>query len=403
MIEPFQIAIPPEQIEDLRARLRATRFPQGVTDSGGLPLDEVRRLLEHWRDDFDWARQERELNRRRHFRTEIAGLRVHFIHERCARPEAIPLLLLHGWPGSFVEMLEVIPRLAESFHVVVPSLPGYGFSDPAPEPGMSNARIAEMMAELMARLGYPRFAVQGGDWGAGISTWMGLKFPERLLGVHLNYIPGSYVPFVDGEPTAEEEAFLRSRAEWLDQSGAYGRIQGTRPLTLGYALSDSPAGLAAWIVEKFHEWAAPDSRIPDDTLLTNVTLYWVTNTITSSMRLYLESARTPLQLGPGQRVTVPCAVARFPHELPSPPRSWVERGYNLVRWTEMPRGGHFAALEAPDLFARDVTEFLAGLGTDGAGKPRAGWDEAFEAMARQGDEALLDGEGPVPTRWDEEG
>jgi pimeloyl-ACP methyl ester carboxylesterase len=362
MIEPFTIAIPPEQINDLHARLRATRFPLGVTDSGGLPLAEMRRLVEYWLHEFDWPRQERELNRLSHFRTAVDGLRIHFIHASSGRAETIPLLLLHGWPGSFVEMLDVIPRLAESFHVVVPSLSGYGFSDPATEPGMSNALSAERMAELMTRLGYERFAVQGGDWGAGIATWMSLKVPQRIIGLHLNYIPGSYAPFVDGEKTAEEEAFLRSRAEWVEQSGAYGRIQGTRPLTLAYGLGDSQAGLAAWIVEKFREWADPDSRIPLDRLLTNVTLYWVTQTISSSMRLYLESAQTPLQLRQGERVAVPCAIARFPYELPSPPRSWVERGYDVVRWTEMPRGGHFAALEAPDLFARDVTEFLHGIG-----------------------------------------
>ncbi len=361
VLEPFKIAIPPETIDDLRARLRATRWPQGVTDSGGIPLSEMRPLVEHWLHEFDWKRQEEELNRLDHYRATVDGLRLHFIHARCDRAEALPLLLLHGWPGSFVEMLEVIPRLRALFHVVVPSLPGYGFSDPATGPGMSNARIAEMMAVLMSQLGYERFAVQGGDWGAGIATWLALKFPARIAGIHLNYIPGSYAPFVEGEMKPEEEAFLRDRNEWIDQSYAYGRIQGTRPLTLGYALGDSPAGLAAWIAEKFREWKDPFSQIPIDWLLTNVTLYWVTNSIASSMRLYLESSRTPLRLAPGQRLEVPCAVARFPFELPSPPRSWVERGYNVVRWTEMPRGGHFAAMEAPELLAGDVTEFLNGI------------------------------------------
>jgi pimeloyl-ACP methyl ester carboxylesterase len=358
IIEPFSISVPPETIDDLRTRLRATRLPQGVVDSGGIPLSEMRPLLEHWLHEYDWAHHEKELNRLDHYRATLDGLRVHFIHARCVRAEAPPLLLLHGWPGSFLEMLEVLPLLATSFHVVVPSLPGYGFSDPAREPGLSNARIAEMMAALMARLGYERFAVQGGDWGAGIATWLALKFPARVAGIHLNYIPGSYAPFLEGRMTAEEEAFVRQRDEWIERSFAYGQIQRTRPLTLGYALSDSPAGLAAWIVEKFREWADPDSHIGLDALLTNVTLYWVTGSIASSMRLYLESSRTPLQLARGQRVDVPCAVARFPLEMPFPPRSWIERGYDVVRWTEMPRGGHFAAMEAPDLLARDVAEFL---------------------------------------------
>ncbi len=362
-IEPFTLSVPQGLLDDLAARLRATRWPRGVVESGGLPMSEMRPLVEHWLHGFDWRQQERKLNRWEHFQTTIDGARMHFLHARCAKPEAPALLLLHGWPGSFVEFLEALPRLAASCHVVVPSLPGYGFSEPAGEPGMSNARIAERMAALMAALGYERFAVQGGDWGAGIATWMALQDPARVAGIHLNYIPGSYAPFVEGAKTPEEEAFLRQKAEWGESAGAYGHIQRTWPLTLGYGLGDSPAGLAAWIVEKFREWADPESHLALDALLTNVTLYWVTGTIASSMHLYLESVATPLALARGRRVAVPCAVARFPFEMPFPPRAWIERGYDVVRWTEMPRGGHFAAMEAPDLLARDVLEFLSGLGT----------------------------------------
>lgn len=361
MTEPFEITVPDAALDDLQARLAATRWPAGVTDAGGLPLAELQALVRYWREGFDWRRQERRIGAFHHFRALVGGLGVHFLHERSPEPGALPLLLLHGWPGSFVEMLAVVPLLAGPFHVVVPSLPGYGFSDPPAAPGMSNARMADLFVELMAALGYQRFAVQGGDWGAGIATWLARKHPDRLVGMHLNYIPGSYAPSVGDDLTPEEAAFRRASDEWVTEFGAYGHLQKTRPLTLAYALGDSPAGLAAWIVEKFREWADPASELPLDDLLANVTLYWLTNTIGSSMRLYLESARTPLAFGPGERLAVPCAVAHFPLEAPFPPRHWVERVYEVRRWTEMPRGGHFAALEAPDLLAGDVRTFLGGL------------------------------------------
>lgn len=358
MIEPFRVEIPPATMGSLRARLRATRWPRGVTDSGGIPLSDMQEITRYWLAEFDWPAQEREMNRLPHFRAECGGLRLHFVHTKAPCPGATPLLLLHGWPGSFVEMLALVPRLAESFDLVVPSLPGFTLSDAAVSPGMSNERIATVLAELMTLLGYERFAVQGGDVGAGVATWLARCFPARVRGVHLNYIPGSYAPFVGKPPSDEEAAFLMRRQQWGEEQGAYGHVQRTRPLTLGYALSDSPAGLAAWIVEKFREWADPRSAIPIDTILTNVTLYWATNTITSSMRLYVESARTPLRFAEGERVPVPCGIARFPYELPFPPRSWVERAYDVTHWTDMPRGGHFAALEEPERLAGDVVTFL---------------------------------------------
>ena len=361
MIEPCRVELPAGTIEDLHARLKATRWPQGVTDSGGMTVAEMRELTRYWLEQFDWRANEAAINSLPHFTATCGGLRVHFIHTRSMRVKATPLLLLHGWPGSFVEMLPMLPMLAESFHVVVPSLPGYGFSEAPASPGMSNARIASLCAELMTLAGYERFVVQGGDWGAGIATWLALRHPGRVMGIHLNYIPGSYRPFVKNVPSAAETSFLRQCEEWSDKEGAYGHLQRTRPLTLAYGLSDSPAGLAAWIVEKFREWADPKSAIPLDAILTNVTIYWATNTIASSMRLYLESARTPLRFGSGERVIVPCGVARFPLEAPFPPRAWVERVYNVVQWTHMPRGGHFAALEAPDLLAQDLKSFVASL------------------------------------------
>jgi pimeloyl-ACP methyl ester carboxylesterase len=357
MIEPFAIAVPPATIADLRERLRRTRWPEGVDESGGIPRSELAEVVRYWAEEFDWEAAERRLNHLPHFRAAVDGQRIHFVHVRSAAPKAVPLLLLHGWPGSFVEMLDIIPMLSDRFHVVVPSLPGYGFSDPPTAVGMSNARMAELFAGLMSTLGYQRFLAQGGDWGAGICTWLARDFPSRLLGIHLNYIPGSYSPTVEGRLSSAEEAFLQDRAAWAEESGGYGHIQRTRPLTLAYGLSDSPAGLAAWILEKFREWADPASRLSRDALLTNVTLYWVTNTIGSSVRLYQESTRTPLRFGAGERLAVPCGVARFPREAPFPPREWIERVYPIARWSEMPRGGHFAAMEEPALLAEDISAF----------------------------------------------
>ena len=361
MSEPFRVQVSPWILEDLRERLLATRWPVGVTDSGGVPLSAMLDIWRYWLEEFDWHTSERDINRFPHFRTHCGGLSLHYIHVKSTRPDAQPLLLLHGWPGSFVEMLPILPLLTDSFHVVVPSLPGYGFSDPPSSAGMSNQHIATLLGELMTKLGYDRFAIQGGDWGAGIGTWLALEFPSRVIALHLNYIPGSYAPFVEGVPSAEEAAYLRQVEQWRDEQGAYGHVQRTRPLTLAYGLSDSPIGLASWIAEMFREWADPESGIPLDVILTNVTIYWATNTIASSMRLYLESVKTPLRLGRGERVRVPCGIAKFPYEAPFPPRSWIERGYEVVRWTDMSRGGHFAALEAPELLAADVTEFVRGV------------------------------------------
>lgn len=362
MSERFAVAVADAVLSDLRSRLRDTRFPLGVTDHGGVPLEDARDLLDYWRDGFDWRARERAMNELPHYRTDVAGVRLHYIHARSSVGDATPLLLLHGWPGSFVEMLDVIPLLSQPFHIVVPSLPGYGFSDAPTAAGWSNARMADAMAELMTTLGYDRFLVQGGDWGAGIGTWLARRHQSKVRGLHLNYIPGSFAPDVEpGDRTPEEDAFLASCVEWADASGAYGHVQRTRPLTLGYALSDSPAGLAAWIWEKFREWADPAGLIDRDAILSNITVYWATNTIASSMRLYLEAARTPLRFERGERLAAPCAIFRCPHEAPFPPRSWIERVYDVRRWTDLPRGGHFAAMEVPGMLAADLTAFAADL------------------------------------------
>lgn len=335
-----------------RPNLDDIRWPDGVEDEGGIRIARVKQLVAKWRD-FDFASHEHELNRYPHFLERG----IHFIHMRAPNASAMPLLLLHGWPGSFVEFLGVAGLLADRFHLVIPSLPGYGFSDKPREPGMSNQRIAAHMLDLMQHLGYDRFGVQGGDWGAGVATWMAIQAPQRVAGIHLNYIPGSYAPPPGPPPNAEEQQFERDVAKWIDNHYAYGRVARTRPLTLAYGLNDSPVALLAWIAEKFDEWMDPATPVDDETILLNATIYWTTQTIYSSMRLYLESAKTPLALH--ERVPVPAGIAHFAREEPFPPRTWIERGYDVQHWSDFARGGHFAALEQPKELASDVANFLS--------------------------------------------
>lgn len=358
MVQAFPIHIAENDLQDLERRLAASRWPTGVVESGGLSREKLEPLITYWRSGFSWRAQEAALNRQPHFTVEVDGTRIHFVHLRAPRERASALLLLHGWPGSFLELLQVGELLSSEHHVVIPSIPGFGFSSIPPTPGMSNRVVANLFVRLMSELGYARFAIHGGDIGAGIGSWMARDSPAQITALHLNFIPGSYAP--DGELSDEERDFVQRRGKWTDAHGAYAHIHRTTPLTAAYALSDSPMGLAAWILEKFDLWVDPKSEISRDMLLTNVAVYWFTNTISSSMRYYLEAARTPLRFLAGQRIQVATAVAHFPHEMPFPPRSYVERGYNVVRWTEMSRGGHFAALEVPELLARDISEALGG-------------------------------------------
>lgn len=384
MVEEFSLPFSESAVDDLRERLRRTRWPDAAPTSAGgskwaqgFDRDALMKLCRYWAEDFDWKAQLDRLSAFHHFRFQTAAGRIHFIHERGKGPAPIPLILTHGWPGSFVEMARIIPLLADpanyggdtadSFDVVVPSLPGYGFSDRPESEGVNVFRIAQIWVELMGALGYERFGAQGGDIGAGVSTALGLRHAEHVIGVHLNFIPGSFRPWLrDGEALkASEQSFLADVARWFDQNGAYAHLQGTRPQTASYGLNDSPAGLAAWMLEKFREWSDSGGdlygRFTRDELLTNVTLYWMTQTIGSSFRIYYEGKKAPLQFGEGDFVRPPCAIARFPKEIVFPPRSWVERGYNVQRWTEMPRGGHFAAAEEPELLAEDIRAFLRGF------------------------------------------
>jgi pimeloyl-ACP methyl ester carboxylesterase len=367
-VRPFRVEIPESALSDLRDRIARTRWPDAGGAAGweeGPPVAFLRELAAYWLERFDWRKVEARLNALSNCIASIDGLAIHFLHLRGRGPSPFPIVLTHGWPGSFLEMLEIAPRLSGEFDLVVPSLPGYGFSERPSTEGVNPVRIAEIWAKLMTGLGYERFGAQGGDWGATVSTRLALAFPERVAAIHLNYVPGSYAPHLGpgSRPLSpDEQKFIAGRDRWHDEEGAYGHLQASRPRTPAYALNDSPVGLLAWIVEKFRNWSDcggdVESRFSKDELLANVSLYWLTRTIGSSMRLYAEARAVPLAFRAGERVGVPCAVARFPKEAPMPPREWVERAYDVVRWTEMPRGGHFAALEAPELLAEDVREFF---------------------------------------------
>lgn len=378
-MERFTLPYGQSAVDDLRDRLQRTRWLDELSGSDwayGFDRKFLMDLCRYWKDEFDWKAQIDRLSAFNHYRYQASEGKIHFIYERGKGPAPMPLILTHGWPGSFVEMLKIIPLLtdpaahgcdaADSFDVIVPSLPGYGFSD-KPGPGMNAFGVADVWVELMRALGYERFAAQGGDIGAAVSTALGLRHAEHLIGIHLNYIPGSYRPFIDGNTVLApaEEKFVADAARWRDENGAYSHMQGTRPQTPAYALNDSPAGLAAWILEKFREWSDCDGdlyrRFTRDELLTNVTLYWMTETIFSSFLMYYEGRRAPLHFAADDFVHPPCGIACFPKEAPFPGREWVERGYNVQRWTNMPQGGHFAAAEEPELLAADVRTFFRSL------------------------------------------
>jgi pimeloyl-ACP methyl ester carboxylesterase len=346
-----------------------------VPDSGwdfGTNLGYLKNLVAHWRDTFDWREQERRLNELSHFRTEIDGLGIHFIHVRGNGPSPFPLVLTHGWPSSFFELTKLIPHLtdpaahggdpADAFDVVVPSMPGFGFSS-RPTERFVSARVADLWAQLMRRLGYQRFGAHGGDIGGGVTARLGQFHPEVVTGIHVTNVYGS-IGENDPPPTDAERRYLEQQAQWERDEGAYGDIQATRPQTLAYGLNDSPAGLAAWIVEKYRAWSDCDGDVETafskDELLTNITIYWATETIGSSFRPYWDSRNNPSPR-PWVPITVPCGIAIFPQDIDRPPREFAERSYTVRRWTEMPRGGHFAALEEPQLLAEDIRAFFREL------------------------------------------
>jgi len=384
-LEPFQIAVPEADLIDLRRRLSAARWPsrETVLDwSQGVPLGLLHKLCEHWQTAYDWRATERRLNRLPHYRAAIDGLPVHFIHLPSPVVDAVPVIMTHGWPGSFFEFVQVIQRLADpaafgepprqAFHVVVPSLPGYGFSEAPNEPGWNIHRIAAAWAELMDRLGYSRFIALGSDWGTSISTCLALDHRPRVLGLHL--IPPLVPPPARGTTLSEPERAAIARLEERNRTNsAYSQIQATRPQTLGYSLVDSPVGLCAWILEKVWTWSDHQGDLWEvlspDQVLDNITLYWLTRTGGSSARLYWESIAevTAWFTRPGgDRITVPTGCTVFPQEIPRPFRRWAEPRFpSIVHWGEPERGGHFGAWEQPELFISEVRAVSSALAVDG--------------------------------------
>ncbi|MCW2864011.1 MAG: epoxide hydrolase [Actinoallomurus sp.] len=386
-IHPFHIGIPQADLDDLNERLHRTRWPDelpGVGWAYGIPRDYLKELARYWRHEYDWRAAEARLNQWPQFTTTIDGANLHFAHIRSPEPDATPLIITHGWPGSIVEFAEVTGPLSDprshggdpsdAFHLVVPSIPGFGFSGPTRETGWEFRRIAAAFAELMRRLGYPRYGAQGGDWGALISRELGRANPDEIIGVHLNLIPGTAAT---AEPDAEELSRLtpaarervlaswRRTRQWDRESTGYADIQSTRPQTLAYGLTDSPVGQLAWIAEKFKEWTdsrdRPEDAVDRDQLLTNVTLYWLTGTAGSAARIYYERAHADYWGTPPEPSNAPTALADFPRENFIPLRHIAEQTNNIVQWTEFDRGGHFAAMEEPDLLIADIRKFFRKL------------------------------------------
>jgi len=375
---PFKIHVADSVLADLKQRLARTRLPGEITGSDwdyGTNLAYLKELVAYWQQKFDWRAAERRLNQFDQFTTTIDGLDIHFIHQRSKNPNAMPIAITHGWPGSIVEFTKIIPLLtdpaahggnaSDAFHVVAISLPGFGFSGKPVERGYGPERMAGILAKLMARLGYTRYGLQGGDWGSSISRFAAINDASHVVGLHTNFClagppPGAKDPN-EGVTAAELER-TRARQTFFDTERGYFLEQSTKPQTIGYALDDSPAGLAAWIVEKFRSWSDVNGNVEQkftkDELLTNIMLYWVTQSGASSARIYYENQRAKPPQG---RVQVPTACAVFPKEISIAPRRWVEAQYNVTRWTEMPRGGHFAAMEEPTLLAEDIRAFFGTL------------------------------------------
>jgi pimeloyl-ACP methyl ester carboxylesterase len=380
-IRPFQIDIPQADLDDLRDRLARTRWPSEIPGLGwdrGVPVDYLKELVAYWMSSYDWRAAEAEINNYPQFITEIDGQTIHFLHVRSPEADALPLILTHGWPGSIVEFLDVIgplsdPRAyggdpADAFHLVIPSIPNFAFSGPTTEAGWNAERVAAAFAELMRRCSYERYGAQGGDWGAFVSPELGRVDPDHVLGVHINAATYGFIPW--GEVSEAElatfseveKARLARLKNYYDVGNGYFQIQATRPQTLAYALNDSPAGLLAWIVDKFKEWTHPESELPEqaidrDRMLTNVTIYWLTGAGASSANIYYEGMHTAAW--GSAPLTTPTGVAAFAEDVAI--RRYGEQGHNIVHWSDFERGGHFAALEVPDLFVADVRAFFRKL------------------------------------------
>lgn len=371
----YTISIPDQVLADLKARIRQTRWPAPIPEviwQQGMHIWYLRALLDYWADGFDWRAREAWLNSFHHERMTIDGTAIHFVHARAVRGQGIPLILTHGWPSTFLEYLPLVPLLTDpqahgidgpAFDLVIPSLPGYGFSERPARMGVNYRAVAEMWHRLMSGLGYPRFGAGGGDFGAGVATFMAADIPKPVIGIHLTNF--EIAPAVIGPLSAAEKAYLATNEAWAAVERGYSSIQSTKPQTVGIGLNDSPAGLAAWILEKWRSWTDSggdlDARFGRDFLLTMLTIYWATQTITPSLRDYYDNRWHPVTPG---FVEVPTAFAVFANEfVPEgcPPREWMQRCYHVQRWTVMPRGGHFAPVEEPRLVAQDIASFFASL------------------------------------------
>jgi pimeloyl-ACP methyl ester carboxylesterase len=380
-IEPFKVAVAEEVLSDLKTRIRNTRWPDsapGAPWSQGADLEWLRNLMHYWAEEFDWRAQEQRLGELAQFRIEVDGLQIHFVHARARGGRGIPLILTHGWPSAFFEYLPLVPLLTDpvrhgidgpAFDLVIPSLPGYGFSERPRRAGVNYRYVSALWHRLMTELEYERYGSGGGDFGAGIATLMALDRPDAIIGIHLTNL--ELTPYIGpgSRPLSPaEKAYIGTSDLWWQSEGGYKAIQSTRPQTLGYSLNDSPAGLAAWIAEKWRSWSDChgdlEGRIPRDFLLTLLTLYWVTGTITSSMRDYFDNRWHGITLGPKDFVRSPTAIANFTSQYAfegDAPREWAERLYNIRRWTPMERGGHFAPTEEPVALARDIAAFFGSL------------------------------------------
>jgi pimeloyl-ACP methyl ester carboxylesterase len=378
-VKPFRIHISDEILSDLLERLKRTRWPDEIPDAGwtyGTDLAYLKALVTYWRDKFDWRKQETELNRFRQYVVPLAGIDLHFVHETGRGPNPMPLLISHGWPGSVLEFHKLIPMLtdperfgadpADSFTVVAPSLPGYTFSFKPNQQRFSVEQIAKLFAQLMTDvLGYQHFGAQGGDWGAFVTSRLGCDVPKRLYGIHLNFLAVPRDPTAHKNPTDEEHRYLEALNRFIKEETGYQWIQGTKPQTLSYGLTDSPAGLAAWIVEKFYAWSDCrgdlDACFGRDIILTNIMLYWATGAIGSSFWPYYARLHGPWPVTKDRRIEVPTGYVEFPKEILRPPRSVAEKVYNIQRWSVKQRGGHFAALEQPEVLAEEIRAFFRQL------------------------------------------
>ena len=374
-LDQFRVAVPDSELIDLRRRIESTRWPEAETVddwSQGVPLEYLREVADYWRATYDWRRLEADLNALDQFVTDIDGQEIHFIHARSQHPDAMPIVITHGWPGSVLEFLHLIGPLtdptrfggdaADAFHVVCPSLPGFGFSSKPATTGTGTARIAEIWTTLMERLGYERWVAQGGDWGSAVTTEIGRLATtaggsHSCAGIHLNMPIAAPTAEAMSDPSPADQAAFAAFTHYQEWEAGYSKQQSTRPQTIGYALTDSPVGQLAWILEKFQAWTDcdghPENAITRDTILDIVTHYWLTASAASSARLYWESFSS---FGPGARVDIPTGVAAFPREIIRAPRPWCEQAYEITHWTDMPRGGHFAALEQPELLVADLRE-----------------------------------------------